>query len=497
MQFFLPNMSDTIRYIDEYEIKLAIINCIIIAILSIRNIVIMIKDHKITKKIILYILSLIYGFIYLLTFVDEDYILGCILATITLCIIMQNIYTYISDKDEKYVKKTGLIIQLISILMMAIVTIYWLIVFSSNIIQYTKNTIASYKYGTTLKENIDKLYEENTANKLCIPVCKDNKWGYIDDKGQEIIPCMYDEATEFYKMNYKTILNGKKSYLNIQAAMVKENNIYKVIGTEGQTLAESVGRAVPWKVDEQNIYEGINEVQKLDNIRRVDQVENENVNYNENGDIQLSDNVTLKAKKNDDGITYDLTVEILLENNGISRYSIENVIYFPDITYSDGSIPFYDYEKSMQGWIDKKGKERVLYSSLDKHIIVDINENNTIYKHKSNNSYAFFVNDNALGITDIIVTKKGYILKNKEKVIYADYNLKQKGDIYECIDETYINNDLLIVKKDNKYSVMNTEGEIITSKQYDMIKGYRTMCEKENYKMTFAEELYYNSYIEE
>lgn len=51
-------------------------------------------------------------------------------------------------------------------------------------------------------------------------VCKDGKWGYIDTAGQEIIPCQYDEAHDFFDGLALVKKDGKFGYINTTGQLV-------------------------------------------------------------------------------------------------------------------------------------------------------------------------------------------------------------------------------------------------------------------------------------
>lgn len=49
-----------------------------------------------------------------------------------------------------------------------------------------------------------------------LAVCRNTKWGFIDRKGQEVIPCIYDEVFQFFEDNHCTVkLNGEKMTIDI------------------------------------------------------------------------------------------------------------------------------------------------------------------------------------------------------------------------------------------------------------------------------------------
>ena len=44
---------------------------------------------------------------------------------------------------------------------------------------------------------------------------RDGKWGFINDLGQEVIPCIYDEVWSFSHGIVRVQLNGKWGFINM------------------------------------------------------------------------------------------------------------------------------------------------------------------------------------------------------------------------------------------------------------------------------------------
>jgi len=59
-----------------------------------------------------------------------------------------------------------------------------------------------------------------TSEKLLAPVCKDGKWGYIDQTGILVIPCQWDDACDFSEGLASVKKNGKWGYIDKYANMV-------------------------------------------------------------------------------------------------------------------------------------------------------------------------------------------------------------------------------------------------------------------------------------
>ena len=217
-------------YIDECAIIVAIANILVISVFSIKNIVVMIRNHNINKKIITYILSLVFGLIYLITFIENDYVIFVMLATSVWCITMQNIYTYMDNNVENY-NKSANIVHIVSLIISICIVSYFSFCIIFKDIVYIIDVNLTNKYQIKLKENLNKicLDESYDSNDIYIPVCKDNKWGYISEDGDEAIECIYDEVTEFFNIRYQTQIDNENYDLLIPVSMVKQENVFKNI----------------------------------------------------------------------------------------------------------------------------------------------------------------------------------------------------------------------------------------------------------------------------
>ena len=107
---------------------------------------------------------------------------------------------------HKYkLKKKALFFVLGGLLLLLVI---WLIVSLCNRNQIADITID--KVSRELSEatkNYDKLYDFHEG---LAKVCKNNKYGFIDKLGHEIIPCIYDEAEDF-DFGVSIVTKGEKT----------------------------------------------------------------------------------------------------------------------------------------------------------------------------------------------------------------------------------------------------------------------------------------------
>lgn len=70
------------------------------------------------------------------------------------------------------------------------------------------------KRGIILTKAFDDIKYENYSNSLTYRVLFFKKYGYLNLKGNESIPCMYDEISEFYEGRAKVKKEGRAFYIN-------------------------------------------------------------------------------------------------------------------------------------------------------------------------------------------------------------------------------------------------------------------------------------------
>ena len=74
-------------------------------------------------------------------------------------------------------------------------------------------------------------------------VCREDKYGYIDKTGREVIPCKYDDANDFREGLAKVQKSGKYGFIDKTGREVipcKYDEAYAT--SEGQALAKKSGK---------------------------------------------------------------------------------------------------------------------------------------------------------------------------------------------------------------------------------------------------------------
>lgn len=106
-------------------------------------------------------------------------------------------------------KKNVLFFFLVGILLLFII---WLIVFLFNRKQIADITID--KVSRELAEATNSYDELYSFHEGLAKVCKNDKYGFIDKLGNEIIPCIYDKAKDF-ELGVSIVVKDKKRELLI------------------------------------------------------------------------------------------------------------------------------------------------------------------------------------------------------------------------------------------------------------------------------------------
>lgn len=106
-------------------------------------------------------------------------------------------------------KITSILYRYKRILFISIIVICTIILFSI----FKEPTIADSsidKVTPELKKSVQKYNNIKEFSNGLAAVCKDNKWGFIDKLGQEVIPCKYDRVTNFVFYEVSIVESDKK-----------------------------------------------------------------------------------------------------------------------------------------------------------------------------------------------------------------------------------------------------------------------------------------------
>ena len=419
-----------------------ILNVVVPIILAIINLI-KIKQNKPSKiKIVSYIFAIILALFDIILIKNEM----TILYWDIIIIIMQLIYVHHQDTNITESKKIKIINIILFYIIDIILTIFILLFL------LVTNIIFKKAY-TDMKNETTKLYaeiEELNGSQIedeYIRVCKNNLYGFIDEKGKEKIPCIYDNVTPFINLS----IDGREYYITLA---FKDKNYY-IISKKNETI----------KLDDNSIkyalksLYGLNETLKeilqqnhlsyqmkqfyeSDLNVKVTEKNNAYVYVNKNYTMQIeeADNSSSNSTENDVlGDLYNVTITKL---DGTTENYVEYLPGFVEeentlYTLSNGDIKFVTEDKTMNGWYNDNGDKISISSKYD---INDIINEIIILEEKINdenyNYYFMSLSGQVLKQTSFLdIKNEGYLIKNENnKYVMLDRNLNTISSEY---DEAY------------------------------------------------------------
>ena len=368
-------------------------------------------------------------------------------------------------------------------------------------------------YSDNIKQSYSKIknyiQNSNDNSKDLIPVCKNDKWGYINADGDLIINFKYDKA---YTMD-NMYLDGNEEN-KCKLAMVKEEEQYKLIDVKDNVIEifkfnkkypesemdlafQSNGSATYLLTDTiflafdtnlkfvRQVNTKVNSYKKIyKNDDDTYEIELNNNKYILNLKETSGENQNVINSKDSEEIleTYNQTnfianiknisgeIKTLYLNVFYDEYKGKEYIY----TYSDGYIPYYNYEKNQKGYYDDNLNLNIIDSNYN---ILDIKNGYLLLQEdgqlKYNKKTIIFDEKNNIKseYKQITEVKNGYMAKKENnKIVYLDQNFNNKIDEFDCLYEHYrfYNNNICFIGRiENnkyKYDVINLDtGKVIYS----------------------------------
>ncbi len=472
--------------------------CIIPAIILLINFIIEIIHKRRKKSMLLYVLGIIMciGMFFINKYND--------LIWFVISFIMQFIYNKETTEESKIQK----IINIISFIILGVAIIY----VGGRYIIMLKDLYATDKKSVEFINQIEVGLENENIEKPLIRVCKNNKWGCINQEGEEIIPCEYDYIGS----------NGYSSGSSIWKSkyfIAKKDETYYILSISGKVLAMNEEAPIPFftgmmveisttgmqdAISKENAIMGSAQILLNNNYLKEEYAEEIFENYDKNVilpsnvyrndyfnyifEYQLENGYELEIEEiteydeYENQYKYNIKVkrnnEIIntYENNGliIDRYGDLGAIE----TYTNGDIPYYNLEEKLQGYYMRsnlqaktlRGNYEVLDTIDDKIIVRDYNDISNIKEMIIN------VNGNVLvKAKEINATENGYIVKKENnKMVYMNNNLEEKTPEFDFIGANYLTKGLLICANNKEsgkeYSLCNLNGNILTSQNYQIIE---------------------------
>lgn len=298
---------------------------------------------------------------------------------------------------------------------------------------------------------------------------KDNKWGFVDKQGKEVIPLIYDAVIDF-KQGYASVKPaGENTYIDIDKTGKKvtippyyddsyEKADRRLAGISDNEPFDDLSNDYP--SDKENVkilcYPNYNKCHAMN--RRGKILVSLQAGYEEIDDFS-NDGLARVRKNNKWGFVSKLGEEVIpvkydranAFSEGLTMVGQKNTYYIIDengeiITTLTFDLDEFGYFNNGKITVEKDKKVGV----IDKYgkIIIPIEYNNIF--ELSDNSYRV-EKDN----------KAGIINQNGKTIISIEY---------DEIDD--FSQNLTIVTKDGKKGIINKQGEIIIPIEYDEIDSF-------------------------
>ena len=428
-------------------------------------------------------------------------------------IAMQLVYTHVQEDDDE--SKTRKIVNIIMYFVLQPIISVGLLIFIVYCLAVCK--INSDKLKNEAIEIVNKISEQSSySDEDLILVEKNSKYGFINEKGEEVVKSEYDVLSRLYIVN----IDNKDCEF---AFAKKDNNYYtilknkKIINIEGisneffKNFYDAIYDKFNYNDIDTLMLAGINylyvseKTQNATNNYDSSDVKELSPNSEEiDGDINLvhiynlKDGLKMKVteiEKDEGEYEYNVKTE---KNNQVIQND-KNVIIPIDLDgniklYSNGNIPFCNPNKNIQGWYDSttgqiasiQGKYEILDATNNYYLLIkdynNIEKNEMIIDGKTGNTLAYgkYIDriDNGFIITD----------KNK-KMYFVNEACTFKSQQYDSIIDISTKDNLLLVcinKNQNGLEcyLMDSNGNILTKQSYSKIGGninWEYFLEEDNY----------------
>ncbi len=368
------------------------------------------------------------------------------------------------------------------------------------------------KDETAYKVDYFKYVTELDITDPYINIKKDGKFGYINQYGDVVIPFEYDYASPFIKIN----VYDKEFYI---ALVCKDGSSY-IILKNGRTVmsyrTESNDDNYEAKIEElEKIYKETlsqpgnmeYEIPKVtDNMLRADvypEVTSDytfRYNYNDEYDLIVTQSNLGLGDKYEFAKKADRNVRIELKADNLDYDS--KYLYL----YSNGTIPFFETNKRVQGWFTSYGKRNDMSGKAQ---ILDFFENRVLIRDYNNRTVYFMDLETTEKLSeeykDICICNNGaYIVRGQDgftKVINEEYNKVFEKE-YPAINPRLIGAGLYLVTdsleniKFSDYGYANTINWQLLNENGEVIFDGIEQIYDVFYKLPTDKEIEENNYLE-
>ena len=483
---------DFLSYVDSVLYRWVILPAIIFMILLIKEL----RKEKRKKVLILYILGIVMSIV--IYFIEYRETIWLVISSIIIIIYSRKI-----DEENKSQK----IISSIYLGVITLLSIY--IIMHHAMIIGTLHDInkKSFEYMEQIETGL--INEKIKPSDTLIKVVNNNKWGYINQRGEEIISCEYDCISDSESW-YASGDRAKSRFV-----VAKKDDMYYVISKNGKILTSHQEIPTPyWNDNALEFDEDISDEERTQDIidiatatiKSLLQTEFEdrerpldnnlipeerefNEDYNYVYKYKLTNGYKLEVEETDYKETYKIRIK---KNNAIIReMEYVNIIFVDDYdfpegtikTYTNGDIPIYNLDKELleenmqlNGYISMQymnffraeGNRQILDIIHRKIILRDYEQLPNITEYIINNE----TNEIVVKAKEIYATEYGYIIKkDNNKFVYLDINLNEVTQEFDFISPDYIKDGLLICvnKQNEEYILCDLKGNRITNKKYSFI----------------------------
>lgn len=451
--FYFFNMIGILDIFVDYEnIVIGIIVSVIILIHNLRN-------HEGKKRIIYSIITIVLAIVYLVALVRfEAYIQILLIIVLAILLIKGPIEQVIGIK------------RILSIIVISLAGASLIFLF----INYKEVEKSAESVGQKIEQFIQNA---NVATERYIPVNKNGKWGYVDNKGNVKIDYQYDKASMMGEIS----LENDKGH-NVNIALVKDGDKYKFISENNDTIIEFKPRSeIDQQINELGVFSEyfnsymflqalmynthVGVIQRNVTLERNFALTN---NYNSYKEIlpnnEESYEFELKGKKytiqtrqekrEDNQVLYN-GYELNHKYNNI-KYVISDGSKQKEIQinleeneddvqvlklYSDGYVPYCNIDEKIQGYYDENFNLKLVRGNYQ---ILDIKDGYTIinqFDDSSNQTGIIVLDKNGRTMAkfkQITTIENGYIVKKEnDKIVFLDNNFQEVTDEYDIINNLY------------------------------------------------------------
>ena len=466
-------------------------------ILTVINLILIKRNRPKPIQIVSYVITIILAIVALIYIWMDEIVYYIGIAWCFISIVMQYIYTHV--QEDNYESKSRKIVNVILYYILQTILSFGILILIVYSMIMCKTNIDKLKNETI--DVINKIAEQSDSTKEeFILVEKNSKYGFINEKGEEIIKAEYDTISNFNIFN----INDK----NCECAFAKKDNNFYIIFKNKKIIDLNENNSEYFKNIYEFFYRIMNNTQESDVLLTAgitylsasEKIKSGQCDYTwlaENeltADNQDTDNygnsiytynlknglqINIIEIEKDNEYTYNIEIK----NNKTIISKADNVIIPIDDggtieLYTNNSIPFCNMKENAQGWYDTTTGQVV--SLTGNYQILDATNNQLLIRDYNTNERNEMIIDlktmNVIAIGEYVdKIKDGYIVKTKEqKMYFVNEESAIKTQPFDLvIDISTKSNGLLMCanKKQNDLEcvLIDKKGNLLTKQNYNKI----------------------------